>query len=215
MIRDIEGLGFIFQLSKYVKKPIIGIYPDGRVVGTDEQFASFNMIISDKILNDIKEYNFEFPYIIISTEISAFMRNIQANYAPLIFSRYEIATNRKKQIDNVCLVNHLELNYYLEDLYNKTMITLSNKILYKEENFQNLIPDMFSLKVSDGAKMYSFGVDNKFLMSSFNSIHPANKSDKVDLIIRDHDEYSYTAEFIINKKKENYQLHEFLRFRKI
>ena len=63
--------------------------------------------------------------------------------------------------------------------------------------------------------MYSFGVDKKFLMTSFNAIHPSTKTEKVDLIIRDSDIYSYTAEFIIHKKKENYDLHEILRFRKL
>lgn len=209
--KDTELLEHIFTLVKRVKKPIVKIFPDGRVIGTDEQFASLNIVTS---LCDIPV---PCPFVIDTKEISAFMREIskdEKGYYPKFDFPYlftNIYLNSK-----LILENHLELNYRIDELYNRVVShELTKPILYTEENFNKSIPEMFSLKVSDGAKMYSFGVDKKFLMSSFNAIHPATKTEKVDLVIRDSDIYSYTAEFIIHKKKENYDLHEILRFRKL
>lgn len=211
-VRDL--LEQLFALVKYVKKPIVKIFPDGRVIGTDEQFASLNMVLDFSIMgSDL----FPCPFIIDTKEITAFMREVNKDYdyyKPLFEMPYKFITTCKKDV--LELENHIEMNYKIDELYNRVISQeLSKPILYTEENFQNSVPEMFSLKASDGAKMYTFGIDKQFLMSSFNAIHPATKSDKVDLIIRDSDIYSYTAEFIIHKKKENYSLHEILRFRKL
>lgn len=202
MIKDIDTLLYIFSLCKYVKKPLIKIFPDGRIIGTDEQFSSLN------ILDIEANYNVDIPYVFKLTELSSFMRALQTTNKKVVFSNYEILINKVASI-----TNYINLSYQFDELYNRVMSLQNNYILYSQENFQDIVPDMFRLKVADGAKMYSFGVDTKFLMTSFNTIHPANKSDKVDLIIRDCDIYSYIAEFIINKK--GYVLHEFLRFRKL
>ena len=209
--KDIELLEHIFTLVKRVKKPIVKIFPDGRVIGTDEQFASLNILTS---LCDIPVHC---TFVIDTKEISAFMREVSKDYSyynPVFDYPFMFITTCKK--DKLILENHLELNYKIDELYNRVISQeLTKPILYTEEFFNKSIPEMFALKVSDGAKMYSFGIDKKFLMSSFNAIHPSTKTDKVDLIIRDSDIYSYTAEFIIHKKKENYDLHEILRFRKL
>lgn len=202
MIKDINTLEYIFDLVKKTKKPIIKIYPDGKVIGTDLNFASMNMIIGNNI-----SYNINIPYIFVTTELTAFMRTIQPNN--ISYSKFNIMSN------GVILDNHIEMNNKFDDLYNRVISNYYKPLLYKEENFQLSVPEMFFLKASDGAKMYLFGIDKLFLMSSFNAIHPANKNDRVDLIIRDLDIYSYIAEFIIYKKKDNYQLHEFFRFRKL
>lgn len=212
MIKDRDTLDYIFKLIKNTKKPLVKIYPDGRVLGTDESFGSLNILVPE-ILN----YNIDIPYIFRTTEISAFMRTLndkEIGNGPLIYSSYEIVMGAKdRKSPSAIVYNHLDLNVLFDELYNRVTNTYRNQELYREENFQSSIPEMFSLKASDGAKM--FKVDKNFLMTSFNAIHPANKSDRVDLIIRDHDIYSYTAEFIIYKKKDAYQLHEYLRFRKI
>lgn len=209
MIKDRDTLYYIFKIIKSVKKPLVKIYPDGRILGTDESFASLNILVPE-VLN----YNIDIPYIFRSTEIAAFMRTLSLENGPLVYSPYEIVMGAKNRKSPSAMVpNHLELNFLFDDLYGKVTDTYKKEELYREEAFQSSIPQMFSLKASDGAKM--FNVDKGFLMSSFNAIHPANKSDRVDLIIRDHDIYSYIAEFIIYKKKDAYQLHEYLRFRKI
>ena len=211
MSKDIELLEHIFTLVKRVKKPIVKIFPDGRVIGTDEQFASLNIVTS---LCDIPV---PCVFVIDTKEISAFMREVSKDYSyynPVLDYPFMFITTNKK--NKLILDNRLEMNYRIDELYNRVVSQELNKpILYTEEYFNKSIPEMFTLKVSDGAKMYNFGVDKKFLMSSFNAIHPATKTDKVDLVIRDSDIYSYTAEFIINKKKDNYALHEILRFRKL
>lgn len=205
MIKDRDALDYIFNLSKQVKKPLIKFYPNGLILGTDEQFASLNVLVHENI-----NYNIDIPYIFRSTEIAALMR-VVAEKGVYSYDKYYIIAN---DAVGTTAINHLELNYQFDELYNKVMdMTRSKPILYKEDEFQNSADGMFSLKVSDGAKI--FNVDSRFIMSSFNSIHPANKSDRVDLIIRDNDFYSYMAEFIIYKKKDKYQLHEFLRFRKL
>lgn len=210
--KDGELLEHIFAMVKRVKKPIVKIFPDGRVIGTDEQFASLNIVTS---LCDIPV---PCVFVIDTKEISAFMREISKDdkkgYCPKFDFPYEF---KNIYINNkLSLGNHLELNYRIDELYNRVISQeLTKPVIYMEEEFNKSIPEMFSLKVSDGAKMYSFGVDKKFLMTSFNAIHPSTKTEKVDLVIRDSDIYSYTAEFIIHKKKENYDLHEILRFRKL
>lgn len=204
MIRNLETLENIFKLVKYVKKPLIKIYPDGRVIGTDEQFASLNILEIDT------NFNIDIPYVFRSTEISAFMRDITKIPGSLSFNQFEIVLNAARE--TVVLINHLELNYKFDDLYNTVMISKNNQILYNQDNVQEISREMFDMKSSDGAKL--FNVEN-FLMSSFNSIHPATKTDRVDLIIRDYDIYSFMGEFIIFKKKDKYELHEFLRFRKL
>jgi hypothetical protein len=199
-------------MVKYVKKPIVKIFPDGRVIGTDETFSSLNMVLDFSVMgSDI----FPCPFIFDSREITAFMREINKDYDfynPLFEFPYKFRTTNRKDI--LELYNHVEMNYRIDELYNRVISQeLTKPILYRDENIQSSVPEMFSLKSSDGAKM--FNINKHFLMTSFNAIHPASKSDKVNLVIRDSDMYSYTAEFMIYKKKENYTLHEILRFRKL
>ena len=202
-----DMLEYLFEMVKRVKKPIVKIFPDGRVIGTDEQFASLNIIVDHN-----SSVNFSLPFIFLTKEITAFMRNDY--YNNLSFDNYSFMIKNGREI--ISLDNHIELNYKIDELYNRVIsLELTKPILYTEECFNQSIPEMFSLKSSDGARMYNFGVDKQFLMSSFNAIHPSTKTDKVDLVIRDSDYYSYTAEFIIHKKKANYDLHEILRFRKL
>ena len=209
-VRDL--LDQIFKMVKYIKKPIVKIFPDGRVIGTDEQFASLNVITC---FSDMGVNLFPCPFIIDTKEITAFMREISKDYdyyKPLLELPYLFITTNKG--DKLTLENHIELNYRIDELYNRVISQeLTKPTLCIVDDIQNSIPEMFSLKVSDGARM--FNVDKQFLMTSFNAIHPATKSDKITLVIRDSDIYSYTAEFIIYKKKENYELHEILRFRKL
>ena len=205
----IDMLEYIFTLVKRIKKPIVKIFPDGRVIGTDEQFASLNIIM------DGMDINLSCPFIIDTKEITAFIREVSKDYnyyKPILDFPFRFITTCKKDV--LILENHIELNYKFDELYNKVISQeLCKPIVYTSDNIQEINPEMFSLKSSDGAKMYN--IDERFLMSSFNAIHPSTKSDKVTLIIRDSDIYSFTAEFIIYKKKDNYTLHEILRFRKL
>ena len=229
MIKTREALDYIFTLVKNTKKDIVKIYPNGIIVGTDEQFTSLNVLSSNDVVCKINEFGIDIPYVFYTKEMVAFMRDINTN-THFLSTPFEIMVtyqkindinissvsdivNISKLVDTMRLVNHMELSYQIDELYNRTMCCINGNVLYSKENFQQDEPEMLSLKSADGGKM--FCVDNRFFMTSFNAIHPATKSDKVDLIIRDCDYYSYIAEFIINKKKDNYQLHEFLRFRKL
>ena len=49
-----EEINYIFALVKQIKKPLVKIFPDGRVIGTDESFASLN-IITNNSDNNIDE----------------------------------------------------------------------------------------------------------------------------------------------------------------
>ena len=195
----------IFDLVKNTKKPIVKLYPDGRVIGTDIAFATLNILIHNN-----KPYDMSYPFIFISTELNTFMKYVQNSNGRIIIDNYGL------YCDDLTLDNHLEMSFEIDDLFYRVNQNLSNDVIYRHDNFQQVCEDMLSLKASDGAKRYTIGDDNQqFLMTSFNSIHPANKTDRVDLIIRSLDFYSYMAEFIIYKKKDNYQLHEFMRFRKL
>lgn len=198
-----DKLDYLFNIAKQVKKPLVAIYPNGTIIGTDEQFTGLNIMESEFI-----NYDIQTEYIFDMKELNAFMKNIKS-FGDVFFTPYEIYLQENP---NISVMNHIELYSKFMILYNKALNLQNNTIINIYENFQNYIPEMFSMKVSQGAKMYHI---DKYLMTSFNAIHPVNKSDRVDLILRDHDMYSYTAEFIIYKKKEKYQLHEFLRFGKI
>lgn len=206
---NIDILEYIFTMVKRVKKPIVKIFTNGVVIGTDENFATLNMIVNETYMD------LPCPFIIDTKEITAFMREVSKDYnyyKPVLDFPYRFITTSKR--DLLILNSHMEFNYRIDELYNRI---LSQELLkppvYIIENIQETIPEMISLKSSDGAKMYN--IDKEFLMTSFNAIHPATKSDIVKVIIRDCDIYSYTAEFIIYKKKDNYELHEIIRFRKL
>ena len=101
MIKDIETLENIFTLVKNVKKPLVKVYPDGRVIGTDEQFASLNIITTDNI-----NYNIDIPYIFRLSEITAFMRVITDRYQ-ILYDKFYI----EDYISHTILTNHLEMNF--------------------------------------------------------------------------------------------------------
>ena len=208
MIQDKRTLENIFTLLKQVKKPLVKIYPNGTIIGTDEQFASLNVLVNENI-----EYNINIPYVFKSTEISAFMRDALESY-DIVYSPYEIIIPPRSRTDEgSLLINHVELSNRFDILYNKSIELQSLSVIYYNEQFEKSMPEMLSMKSADGAKM--FNIDNRFIMSSFNAIHPSTKSDRVELILRDYDYYSYLAQFIIHKKKDKYKLIEFLRFRKL
>lgn len=197
-----ELFEYIFTLFKSMKKPIVAVYPNGTIFGTDEQFASISVIYTDHI-------NMSDPYIFYMNELMLFMRNVSAQYnEEIIFGKFELLCTDKKL--SYMISNRLELLDQLFNLHAKLIDIKLKNVLSEQQNIQEQYYEMLSLKAADGAKMYN--IDN-FVMSSFNAIHPVNKSDKVDVIFREYDNYSYTAEFIIHKKQ--YDIHEFFRFRYI
>lgn len=213
MVTDLNTLQYVFKIVKQVKKPIVKIYPNGTIIGTDEQLASLNILLS----NYGQMFETDIPYIFNVTEFSAFMRTVKncGENIKITFSPYgaQILNVKTKNICDRTLINYIDLSYDIDQLYNKVINYQMNKILLKQDNIQIDNYDMLSLKVADGAKM--FYINGNYLMTSFNAIHPNTKSDIVNLVIRDCDEYSYIAEFSIHKKKENYILIEYLRFRKM
>ena len=133
----------LFTMVKYVKKPIVKIFPDGRVIGTDEQFASLNFIPTYYNLGvDI----FPCPFIIDTKEITAFLREVSKDYdyhKPFLDLPYGFCTSGKN--DKMVLENHIDLNYKIDELYNRVVSQELNKpVIYTEEDFQNSIPEMFS-----------------------------------------------------------------------
>lgn len=203
MIYNAEPFDYIVESVKRIKKPLVKIYPDGIVFGTDLSFASLNILVQDT-----KNYGMPVPYVFLNTEVAKFTTDISKLSGNLNYETFSINMN------GILLESKVDLVYKFDDLYNKTiMAPRNNEILYHEENVQNSVGDMFTLKKSNGSKMYI--IDKRFVMTAFNSIHPVNKNDKVDLTIVDADMYSYIAKFTIHKKKDNYKLQEYLRFRKL
>lgn len=211
MINDREKLEQIFALVKNVKKRIVMINPSGEIFGTDEQFATMNYIENENLI----DFGIDIPYVFMTNEFSTFMRNIKELKTPIIDNKHMICANGKSAFDINVLPNHLDLVYDFYDLYNTVSIYKDRPIIYTEENFQENNSEMLFMKSADFSKMFTFGIDMQYILTSFNSIHPVNKSDRVDVVIRDCDQFSCTAEFIIYKKKGNYKLHEFIRFRKM
>ena len=208
MVNNIEYLENMFRLVKLLKKDVVAVNSNGLILGTDYQFAS----ISELVLFDDSYKPIHYSYIYNMKELSAFMKTIaecekeygyvNLNYMPTgIF----LTTNRSKT-----RMPYLQQYYTLENMQQLYL----NYINAKSQDVLHVIPEfnheLLSMKSADGSKM--FNVDG-YLMTSFNSIHPVNKSDNVELIFRYFDQYSYTAEFIIEKKKQKCEIHEMYRFR--
>lgn len=202
MVRQAEQLETIFKLVKLPKKEIVAFYPNGLIFGTDINFASVTELIPYESFVPLP-----YPYEVNIKELTSFMKAVSnckdgvIHYTP-------------HDIQLIMGNGHLEsLPMYfgvndLGNLYLKYANIKSKPVAQKIE--LSSTEEMFKLKLADGAKMYDIGGK---LISSFNSIHPVNKSDKVDIMIRDHDSISFTVEFVIYKK--NCELHEFFRHRKL
>lgn len=85
-----------------------------------------------------------------------------------------------------------------------------NIVLLKEDNIKENDSFIYSqsMKSSDGASKYAFGLD--FIMYTFSSLHPINKPDTVSMTIYEYDNMSYLAEYKIRKKK--YEIIEYIRY---
>lgn len=99
----------------------------------------------------------------------------------------------------------------LDGLMKRTFDALSNRNpVYRVDNMKDdeSFNDVLKRKMSDGAEIYMFNM--QYPMSIFSSLHPVNKSDKLQCEIYDINDGTYIAHFIIYKPK--YQIHEYIRY---
>lgn len=206
MVRRAEQLETIFKLVKMPKKEIVAFYPNGLIFGTDINFASITEVISYNAFTPLS-----YPYEVDIKEFSSFMKTLSTckdgfvNYTPFEI-QLVMGNGYKESLSMYFSVNDMGRLY--QTYASVKLRPVMQRI--PSANKDSILEDMFKLKVSDGAKIYNIG---EKLMTSFNSIHPVNKADTVDILIRDHDEISFTAEFVIIKK--DCELHELFRHRKI
>lgn len=205
MVKNVEQLERIFRMVKLLKKSIVAVHPNGTILGTDEQYATVSELIP---FNEEDIVNVQFPYIFTMTGLNSFMKLVAGcKDGTIVYTPSGIQIVMGNGYTQMLPI------YFSVDsmdyLYSRYAFSKQMPILKEIEDFQG---EMLQMKLSDGARM--FNIDN-FLMTSFNAIHPVTKSDKVDVIIRDYDEFSYTGEFVINKKKQNCVIHELFRFRKL
>lgn len=74
----------------------------------------------------------------------------------------------------------------------------------------NQFEQVNELKSADGMDYYRIN-NNTIQLSTFASLHPLTKTDKMSLECKQIDSYSFLAKFIIDKKK--YRIVEFIRYR--
>ena len=172
------------KMIKSLKQSNI-LISDDYICGSDEFFNIFSIIYTDDIEDKFKNTSF-----ILKDYLDCIKKT--GDYCPDEILKNYIIYYNMMNLKTSCL-------------------SKTNNILFSNDNIRdyNNFNELLSLKKTNGMKF--FKINSKFIMSTFNSIHPVNKSDTIALKIYDVDDISFLAEFIIDKKK--YKISEFIRFR--
>lgn len=196
--------GEILKIARSMKRSIVHISPH-YILGSDEDYCTLSII---EINTEVpKPFTYHINDILTEDKKDKFVNEHPSEF----FTEYEET------------VPGIYINTFHENIYRNNIFELFNKVtmylinstpiyqsdsLEKNEDFMNKVA---KLKVSDG--MTTYILDNRFLITNFNKLHPINASDKLSVRIFDLDDISYLYEFFIIKKK--YTIKEYIRYRKI
>ena len=200
----------LIPIAKQMKKHIV-TFQDGRVLGTDETCASLSIVYYDDEKFDL----FKLPMFrglsltFILNDLIAYLKvnNIMDHYYEI--NQYGICYSRNN-LDNqfgyskVILDMEMRCRYYMTD----SIHTIDGYNIREDQLFNQAL----ELKKKDGSTMYR--LDNRYFMSTFSSIHPVTKSDKMTVDIFElSDMRSFLSKFTITKK--NCIIEEYIRYRNI
>jgi len=181
MLITMDELIEIFEYSKALKCDIIRVR-NKTMYGTDNNFIHLRVLKSD--------LNNEFPDMIFySRDLFEFMKILQStpdtpniNISKFITIHYEYTNIFENLIKNV---SH----------YAFSIISFYNDDLKSNDNFNTIN----AMKAGDGIGLLK--LSERYILTLYNGLLPINKSDKVEVYIRDIDDYRYLANFTIIKKK--------------
>lgn len=194
----------ILKIARSMKRPIVHINPN-YILGSDEDYCTLSKIEMDTGVP--KPFTYHINDILTEDKKDKFA----VEHAEEFLTEY------------IEIIPGIYINSFHENMYRDNIFELFNKVitytickspiyqteaLEKNEEFMNKVA---KLKVSDG--MTTYILNNEYLITNFNKLHPINASDKVAVRIFDLDNISYLYEFSIIKKK--YTIKEYIRYRKI
>lgn len=200
----------LISIAKQMKKQIV-TFQDGRILGVDETFTSLSIIYYDNEKYDLfKEDLYKgLSLTFVLNELIAFLKNNDLSSSQYYIDQYgihQISTNRcfenrfvfEKEIMNM----DTRCKYYMS-ISNHTIVDHN---IRQDQCFNSIL----ELKKKDGSTMYN--LDNRYLMSTFSSIHPVTKTDKMFVDIFElPDKRSFLSKFKITKK--TCVIEEFIRYR--
>lgn len=201
----------LIKVAKKIKKPFI-TFQDECLLGTDETCASLSTISynTDKFnLFKLPNYkNLKLTFYI--NDLLSWLKSFDIMDNHTLINSYGIIdprtillsdTNYAFQINQMFQRVQLYMNYV-------GMKTLVDYPIRKDEKFE----DILKLKSSDGSKFYN--LENRYMMSTFSSIHPVTKTDKMTVSIYELDGgKTFLADFFIKKKEE--EIHEYIKYRNL
>ena len=178
------------KMIKAMKQKNIYIGEDF-ICGSDDFYCTFSIIYSDCIEDEFKNTSF------LLNDYLSYLKNNEK--CPDHILKNPSVLYNMKSLKSKCLSN----------IYNnKIIMDIEDIRQYKpEKNYS--FDELLKMKSADGMKFYI--LNQRIMMSTFNTIHPVNKSDKVSLKTYDMDQISFLSEFIIDKKK--FKIQEFIRYR--
>lgn len=182
MLITIDALMELCEYVKAFKCDIILVRSNKTMFGTDTNFTHLRALRT--------QLNNEFPDIIFhSRDLSDFMKILQF-------------TTETSEID---ISKFITIHYEYKDIFDnliKTVfhhvfriISFYNEDLKNNDNFNTIM----AMKAADGVGLLK--LSERYILTLYNGLLPVNKSDRVDLYIRDIDDYRYLANFMITKKK--------------
>ncbi len=181
MLITMDELIELSEYSKALKCDIIRVR-DKTMYGTDNNFVHLRVIKSD--------LNNKFPDMIFySRDLFEFMKLLQftpdisdINMSKFITIHYEYTNMFENLIKTVSHHTFRIISFYNDDLKS-------------DDNFNTIN----AMKAGDGIGLLK--LSERYILTLYNGLLPINKSDKVEVCIRDIDDYRYLANFTIVKKK--------------
>ncbi len=174
----------LLEYSKALKCDIIRVR-NKTIYGTDNNFIHLRVIKS--------KFNHEFPDMIFYLkDFTEFIKQM-TDYI-------ELAIDIPIDISNFLTI-HYEYTDLFDNLIKSVehhvfhLISLYNEDLKSNDDFNKIN----SMKAGDGIGLLK--LSERYILTLYNGLLPINKSDKVEVNIRDIDNYRYLANFTIIKKK--------------
>lgn len=199
----------LISIARQMKKHIV-TFQDGRILGTDETLSSLSIVYYDNEKYDLfKESGFCFTLTFVLNELVAYLK-------------------RNNILEPVYQINHFGINHCKGGEILENQFRFANEILNMEMRCRYLMTESdhtvidynikedqtfnatLELKKKEGSTMYI--LNNRYIMSTFSSIHPVTKSDKITVDIYElPDKRSFLSKFTIIKK--SCIIEEFIKYR--
>lgn len=200
----------LIPFARQMKKQII-TFQDGRILGTDETCASLSIVYYDDEKYDLFKID-SFKGLSLTFFLNELTAYLKVN--DIRDPKYNINQFGIFQIYGFL---HLEHQYkYAIEMMNMDMRcrcymsesnhTIKEYQLREDQNFNSIL----EMKKKNGASIYD--LDNRYLMSTFSTIHPVTKSDNIIVdIFESFEKTDFLSRFLITKK--NCIIEEFIRYR--